>query len=275
MGLAAGFKQFVSARLPASVLPHEPESHAVLTDAPCVLHSFSCDEQDPIPAGHLLFMRLKREALEGVPRGGTAVVCFDRHKETPVEKHAAHKKRRHAKRQWTCDEVALLLEKDELPRGDDWNDLLASRTVRENVTSYLARRFENWFINEGGSERVKRLIIHNGGSDEPIVLEDGKRVQCDDAPRAGEADLALVLWASWIVKKDETVEVRRDIGSNSTNISHTFLTRASRSACSFEPSTRTSSRLRACTTLATAPCLSRTTWRSTASASAFLNSKTS
>lgn len=108
MGLAAGFKQFVSARLPTAVLPREPEEvDAVLTDAPCILHSFSSDPREPIPAGHSLFARLKRDAIEGVPVGGTAVVCFDRYSETPVAKHIAHKKRRLATREWTTTEVQV------------------------------------------------------------------------------------------------------------------------------------------------------------------------
>ena len=94
-----------------------------------------------------------------------------------------------------------MLQKHELPRGDEWKDLLASRSIREVVIAYLARRLEQWFLSEGGSARLGRLIIHNGKDADPVILADGQRVSAEDAPRAGEADLALVMWSAWLQKR--------------------------------------------------------------------------
>lgn len=205
MGLAAGFKKFVSATIQSAVLPHEPDCDVILTDAPCILHSFSTGPGDDIPAGIQLYQRLKRAVLYGSSPQATVVVCFDRQEDTPVEKAAAHKKRRQAKRTWTRKDVEDLLQRDELPRGDEWNDLLAARDVRELVAGYLSNKLSRWYAHEG-KDAIKRLIIHNGGTAEPVIMEAGVAVDMGDTPRAGEADLALVMWAAWMHAREPTAK---------------------------------------------------------------------
>lgn len=200
MGLSANFKKFVQASLPSAVVSEEPSADVILLDAPCVMHSFSASEVDPIPGGEQLVRRILRAAVYGC--GDTAVVCFDRHSETPNRKGLAHAKRRQAKRAWTREEVKKLLSSDMLPFGDEWVDLLANRDVRGLVAEYLRDRLLDWHASAEGRSRVRRLIIHNGGEEGgPVVSLAGERSQPTGAPRAGEADVAIAAWAVWFARE--------------------------------------------------------------------------
>jgi len=208
MGLHAQFKPFVRARLGDAVLPAEPPAADVyMLDAPCILHAFRPRDEGQ-PAALQLVDALVRGAMRGAPARADVIVCFDRYADTPAAKARAHKKRRQAERVWTRDDVLYLLENDDLPRGDGWGDLLATRDVREVLFEYLHDRLVQWYL-DGGWVLVSRFVVHNGSAHGGPTLCHGRRVvpARADAPEAGEADVAMAAWAARVARENPAARV--------------------------------------------------------------------
>lgn len=208
MGLHAQFKPFVRERLSDAVLASEPPAADVyMLDAPCILHAFRARDEDQ-PVALQLVDALVRGATRGAPARAVVIVCFDRYADTPTAKARAHKKRRQAERVWTRDDVLQFLEVDDLPRGDGWGDLLATRDVREVLFEYLHDRLVQWYL-DGGWTKVSRFIVHNGSAHGgPTVCQDRRVVPAPpDAPEAGEADVVMAAWAARVARENPAARV--------------------------------------------------------------------
>ena len=198
MGLASKFKEFIAQRMPEALDAGQACGDICFLDALCSMHSFrpsaACGGEAPLDqlASHLI-AAVAPMCLEG----STLVVCFDRQATTPAQKYGTQAKRRKANREWSAADAEAMLQRRELPFGDDWADFLAARHVRALVIAAVAAEVLARFA-AGGVKRASRLIVHNGrvqGGAQVALVGQAWTEAAEGCPEAGEADVAMGAWA--------------------------------------------------------------------------------
>ena len=210
MGLSAKFKEFIAERVPEALDAGQACGDVCLLDALCLMHSFrpsaSGGSEPPLDqlASHLIAAAAPM-CLEGC----TLVVCFDRQETTPAQKYGTQAKRRKANREWSAEAAESMLQRRELPLGDDWSDFLAARHVRARVIAALAVEVMNRFAG-GRVKRAGRLIVHNGrlsGGAQVMLAGQPWGEAAEDSPQAGEADVAMGAWARHLLTERPNASV--------------------------------------------------------------------
>ena len=198
MGLAQGFKRYLVDTMPEVVSDTDVCGDLCILDVLCVIHAFR-----PRDDGGPVFDQLMRRILDAVAPACapkcTLLVCFDRQDATPAQKSGTQAKRHKPTVVWTAAEVDALMATRELPVGDAWTDLLATRSVRGRMFEEIGvALFESFAA--GGIRNATHLVVHNGrpkGGAEMATVGEPRKEAPEGAPNAGEADVAIAQWARY------------------------------------------------------------------------------
>ena len=203
MGLFKDFKRFVSETMPEAVTAGEARGDVALIDVLCIVHAFR-PQANGTPVLHQLVARLVAAAAPLCAEGSTLVVVFDRQSTTPQQKAATQAKRHKADRKYTGEEAIALLETD--MSASEWDDILAERTVRSHIFNLMtALLMERFHQPDGELGRAARMMVHNGRTEGGPQLavrgtEAWTEMIGEDVPDAGEADVAIAMWARTLLR---------------------------------------------------------------------------
>ena len=203
MGLFAKFKQFVSEAMPEAVDAGEARGEIVLVDVLCSVHAFRPQSNDT-PVLHQLVARLVAAAAPLCVEGSTVVFVYDRQSTTPQQKAATQAKRHQAERKYTGEQAIALLETK--ISASDWDDILAARMARSHIFSLLTTLLmERFHQPDSDLARAARMVVHNGrveGGPQLAVrgVEAWVEMEGEDVPEAGEADVAMAMWAKALLR---------------------------------------------------------------------------
>lgn len=197
MGLASGFKQYLSEVLPEAVNSTNVVGDLCILDVLCIIHAFRPSTDGDCPVFEQLVRRIADAAAPACAPNGTLLVCFDRQDATPAQKMGTQAKRHKPSKVWTAEEAAALMVMRDLPVGAAWDDLLATRDVRGRMFEELCVALFERFA-DGGFRNVTQLIVHNGrpGGGAQVATVGAPAAEAPaGAPTAGEADVAMAQWA--------------------------------------------------------------------------------
>ena len=203
MGLAKNFKRFISEAMPEAVDAGEARGEIVLVDVLCIVHAFR-PQSSGTPVLDQLVARLVAAAAPLCVEGSAVAFVFDRQSTTPHQKAATQAKRHKAERKYTAEQAIAVLQTE--VSASEWDDVIAERTARSHifalVTALLMERFHQL---DGGLSRAARMVVHNGrteGGPQLAVrgVEAWAEMEGEDVPDAGEADVAIAMWAKALLR---------------------------------------------------------------------------